>query len=418
MEFILLILSSLVTIISMRLKNYKRSLLSIFSLLWFTIFFLYSFRLFGLYDCKDNTFLMYIIGILSFTFGYIIVSSDKQNIHIKTSPELKEGKLRDYILVVLSIVSVFVFVKKSILAIPYWLAGGAGDVKRAILMEDALNAGSLLEILYTFVCKPIQIIMVIYAVVIIMGGLKQKYIVYLALGLTIFGYLCSGSKFAIVEVVIMTFAYFWLFTKLNFKALIKRYKALVAGVFLIMILISILLSMKGEGFGQSFYSYLCGCMPCSDNAINYLLYDKDFYGLFSFNGALRALNLIPRYLGIGPDFKFVLDLVWEEIIRFESPTYIASDIRYNAFVSMFTFFYADGGYWGVFLLSMLFGVSCSLSLRYAYKNPNVRSCSIVLFLALLICQSMVRFQLAYAPNAMALIYIMVLLPKHKIKLFI
>lgn len=415
MELLLLLTSGLITWYCLHKKEYKRSILSIFCVLWASIFYLYTFRFFGLYDCKDGTFLMYLIGFASFFLGYIIIKPNKSNNSSKFNEITNKRKdLRVILLKCLAILSIYVLVKKSILAIPYWIAGGGGEVKSAIIQDDALNTGAALEILYTFLCRPIQIIMVIYAIVVIMSGLKDKSIMWLAVILTLSGYICSGSKFALIELAIMCAAYLWLFTKLSFRTAFNRYKYLFIGVSIILIFISMLMSTKDDGFLSTAYSYMCGCMPCSDNALNSILSDDNFYGLYSFNGILRAINLIPRYLGIGPDFKIILDIVWENIMRFENTMYISPTIKYNAFVSMFTFFYADGGFVGVFLLSFLFGLVCSLSLKYAYNRPTIYSCSLVLFLILLIFQSMVRFQLAFAPNAMALIYIILLLPRIKV----
>jgi oligosaccharide repeat unit polymerase len=359
---------------------------------------------------------MYLVGFVSFFLGYIIIKPNRVSVQQSVSPIKSKYQFRIKLIIFLSIISIYVLIKKSILAIPYWLSGGVGELKSSIVLDAALNTNPFLELLYSLVCRPLQIIMVIYAIIVVLGNLGKKNIVYLALILTFAGYLCSGSKFAVIEIVFMSFAYILIFTKLNFRAVVKQYSALIAGIFIILAFISILLAMKGEGFGSSAYSYLCGCMPCSDNALKNILLDENFYGLYSLHGILRALNFIPHYLGIGPDLKVVLDFVWSEIMLFEGTMYIADDIPYNAFVSMFTFFYADGGYFGVFILSMIFGLSSSYALRLAYRRPTVRSCALVLFIVLLVFQSMVRFQLTIVTSAMALIYILLLLPKQEVKI--
>ncbi len=395
---------------------YHKSILTVFSVLWTLVFVLYSLRLFDLYDCKDRTFLMYIIGYSSFFFGYILIRPTKTDDVNPISNRRKViSKLRNTVVVVLSIVSIVVLARKSMLAIPLWLAGGAGEVKRGIMLNDALNVGGIQEIIYTFIARPMQIIMVIYAVIVILANLKQKYIVWLAVLLTIAGYICSGSKSAITEIATMVFAYIFLFTKMTFKQFFLKYKTLSMATIIVIVFVGFMLSLKEDGLSLELYTYLCGCMPSSDEALTKIYEDTSFYGLASFNGILRAVNLIPRYLGIGPDFKVILDLVWTEMMNFEDTIFIADNIKYNAFVSMFIYFYADGGYWGVFIISFVFGLSCSYAQKNALKRPSVYSCSIVLFFVVMITLSIVRFQFFYAPYAMALIYIFLLFPRTPIK---
>jgi len=355
---------------------------------------------------------MYIIGYSSFFFGYILIRPTNTNDFNPINNHIKViSKLRNTAVVVLSIVSIVVLARKSMLAIPLWMAGGAGEVKRGIMLDDALNVGGVQEIIYTFIARPMQIILVIYAVIVILANLKQKYIVWLAVLLTISGYICSGSKSAITEIATMVFAFIFLFTKMTFKQFFYKYKTLSIATILVVVFVGFMVSLKEDGLGLGLYTYLCGCMPCSDEALTKIYEDTSFYGLASFNGILRAVNLIPRYLGIGPDFKVVLDLVWTEMMNFEDTMYIADNIKYNAFVSMFIYFFADGGYWGVFLISFVFGLSCSYAQKKALKTPSVYSCSIVLFFVVMVTLSLVRFQFFYAPYAMALIYIFILFPR-------
>ena len=412
MEFILIALSALYLLFCVKSKIYRKSILTVFCMMWTVIFAFYSLRLYGLYNCKDRTFLMYIVGVTSFFVGYILIRPSKRiTVEQLHTPNKVLSKWRNFVIVVVSIVSIVVLARKSMLAIPLWMAGGAGEVKRGILRDDALNVGGIQEIIYTFIARPIQIIMVIYAVIVILASLRQKYIVWLAILLTIAGFICSGSKSAIAEIATMVFAYVFLFSKMTFRNFFYKYKKLSLVTLIAIVFIGFLLSLKEDGLFLELYTYICGCMPCSDEALTKLYEENHYYGLASFNGILRAINLVPRYLGIGPDFKIILDLVWTEMMNFEDTMYIADSIKYNAFVSMFIYFFADGGYWGVAIMSFLFGISCSYALRIALQKPNVYSCSLVLYLVVIISLSMIRFQFFYAPYAMALIYLIILFPR-------
>lgn len=413
MELVLIIISFLEFLYCLKSKIYKKSLLTIFCFLWFVIILLYSLRLFGVYDSSDGTFKMYLIGIISFFLGYIIIRPKRKPVF--PAPSKKRLLLfRKGAIVVLSIISIGVFTEKAILALPLWLSGGGGDLKTAIIMDDALNTGSVADVLFVFVARPFQMIIIIYAIIVIFEKIKNRYIIWLALFLTLTVYLCTASKTTITEMVIISVAYIFLYTTLSLKSAIIRYRLLFMFISAILVILVVLLSLKDSesGPGSSFYAYLCGCMPCSDQALAQISRENHFYGLVSLNGFIRAINVFPHYLGFSPPtIKMALDLAAGYMLEFEKTINISDSIKYNAFISMFSYFYADGGYLGVALLSLLFGMLCSWSFSKSLSAPSVFSYSLSLLLVMFIMTSMVRFQLAMPFYAMALLYIIFLFPR-------
>ena len=413
METILLTVSSLEVLFCLNSRKFKKSLLTIFCSLWCLIFWLYSFRFYGLYDCESKTYIVYIVGIFSFFVGYcfietfVMCKSDKKKQNVD-----KRFTIKLFFIYILSWISILVFIRKAILAIPYWLAGGPGAVKVAVIMDDALNDGNISDIIFTFVARPFQIIIVIYAIIAFFVGEKNNAILWNAFFLTLFEYLCTGSKFAISTIGIIVFSYLFLYSELNIKQIINRYKTLVIIVSATFLFIIILMSLQEDGVGVSFYSYLCGCMPCSDQALDELSNTMPYYGLVSFNGILRVLNIVPHYIGISPsEIKLALDFASNYMLKFESTTIIGDGIKYNAFISLFSYFFADGRYWGVCIISVVFGGLCSWGFKKSKIAPSYYSYSLVLIFALFIATSMVRFQFSMTYYAMAVVYIVLLFPK-------
>ena len=396
---------------------FRKSLLTIFCLIWFSVFALYSLRLYGVYDSSQLTYLVYLCGFLSFFLGYFIVrpkSNRQESKYIKD----KFAILKHYIVLLLCVVSVVVFLLKSIVAIPYWLSGGAANLKHEIIMDDALSIGMFGDILFTFVGRPFQIIITIFAVVVIFKRLKYNSIIWMAVILNLTMYTCTASKVGISVIVITAIAYIFLFSELTLKDALKKYKLLFFTLAIVVFFVLLLTVMKDDDAetGSSLYVYLCGCIPCSDQALEQMSDYTRFYGIVSFNGLLRAVNVLPNYFGISPPaFKLVLDVATEYMQEFEETIYIGDNIPYNAFISMFSYFYADGGLYGVVIISFLFGFLCSWFFNKSQTAPSIYSQSFVLLLVLFIMTSMVRFQVFIAYYAMALVYIIVLFPRTVLK---
>lgn len=415
MEYILLFTIFVLTTICFLSRTLKRTPLTLFCTLWFIILFLYFLR-FGLYDCSDNTYIVYLIGITSFFIGSVCVKPVNRN-------KIKEIKKRDvfskikyFVLIFLSIISFVILVKKSILALPLWLMGEGegGEIKSAIIQNE-LTTGTLDDMIYGFIGRPMQIVMVIYATIIVFEKKKDYIVILLAMLLTIAGYVCSASKFSIAQILTIVLAYSILYGKMSLKQILKRYKTIWFSFISIIVFIAFMMSLRDEGMWEGFYIYTCGCVPMSDQALQTIDKSSPAFGMITFNGILRVVNIIPSYvLGWGHDFKKVIDYYFDYMFQFEEATYIGKDIRYNAFVSIFSYFYADGKYIGVAILSALFGWCCSKSYFYSLRRPSISSYSLVLLLTIFISQSMVRIKTFYAPDTMALLIILFLLPRYSL----
>lgn len=424
MENILLLTSFCLTLYTWKSWFFHKSALFIFNLLWFIIFVMYYFRIDGLYDAREGTFLMYFLGIVFFFFGYVafnIFWPKKLNLKGLWSPKVNFKwhvnfkVIKRRILVFLTFLSIYIFLYKSFLAIPYWLSGGMGEVKTSIIMESALSIGTFGDIAFVYVAKPIHYALSIYCVILIFQGNKDRFVYVSTALLIVLGFVCSGSRFSLVEIVVSALAYLFMFTNLNLKQFINKYRKLSMPIILIGAVVLIFMGISGDLLG-TVNAYLCGCIPCSDNAILRIDDSFNYYGIVTFNGVLRVINQIPSMLGLTPGIKEILDMSYEYMIRFEETTYIGDGIRYNAFISMFTYFYADAGLKGVCVLSALFGGFTAIINKTAFANPTYRNCALLLLVVIMISNSMVRIQTFLVPTVMAFVYIYFIVPNEMIEL--
>lgn len=369
--------------------------------------------MFGLYSARSGTFLMYLYGIVFFFLGYVCL-------HIIWSVKKSNYDLDKYFIIkkkifyIITLFTVIVYLEKSLLALPLWLSGGMDEVKTSSIMESSLSLG-IWDVFFVYVAKPMHVTLILYAVVSLFQGVKNK-ILYISAGLLIvLGFIGTASRFSLVEIVTSSIAYIFLFTKMNLGQFVHRYRRLFLVVVGICIIILFNMAIRGD-VGDSLYCYLCGCMPCSDNAILRLDESTTYYGIVTFNGVFRVLNQIPSMFGLTPGVKEILDVAYDYMIQFEETTYIGYGIRYNAFISMFTYFYADAGYSGVVLLSFLFGGITSVINKRAFKSPTYSTCALLLYIIIMIFNSMVRVQTFLVPSVMAIFFIFFLIPNNRIVL--
>lgn len=406
MEILLNIISFITLAISYKCRKFRHSLLTIFCGLWFLICFLYSFKFYDIYDVKTETLLMYTLGILFYFAGYVTYKGCRKKRCLQDS----KYKRRVKILKLLAILSIFVLVQKAILAIPIWLSGGVGDLKSDIVENNVLGLDPISEIIYTFVARPLIMVFVIYSVILILQRHKEKSVFFLTFLMILLGYVCTGSKFMIVEVILMSLTYIFIFNYNSIFTIVRRNRKLFVIILLIICVLYILLSAKGEGLNQSLYSYVCGCIPCSDNALDSIKREPPFWGVATFNGFLRIFSLPLSLIGF-PELKSILDLVFSYMLNFEETMMISPTIKYNAFISLFSYFYADGGLLGVVFISFIYGNLSNRICSKAISSPTYMNVSLLLFTSFLIYTSMVRANTFMVYYVLPYFYIYFLIPR-------
>lgn len=306
---------------------------------------------------------------------------------------------------------------RALRAIPFWLAGGAGAVKVALYGgHGELNGTGLESILFTYFANPIQIAGMIYIIINLFQKKKNKPIIILTVVLTVLKYLASGSKGIVTWVAVLIFGYLLCNPKININRFLKTHKKINFFILTSLTFVCIMMTLKGNILEVA-YLYLCGCIPMSDYALTMLVSEMPkFYGLMTFNGLLRIVFQVTSFFGFGRGQIDILNTIFEYYESFQDPIMISPTQKYNAYTSMFTIFYMDGGYTGVILLSFIFGILAALSQYRALAKPSYQSIGILLYVFILIWGSMTRIDFMFVHYAMALVYIYIFFPKNNIKI--
>ena len=421
----LLLITLLVLFIYVTHKKNYRNPLGVFVYLWSVVFFLYEFRYLPLYDIEPSTYMMYFIGISSVAVGYLISSvltkktpatdtASSINI-VSTSTHLKHDGVNRLIFLTLCGLSIASFGLRAYKAITYWISGGIGELKSAIIMDQALSISLFWDIVFTYIARPMQYVVAIYFIELLLTKTRDKIVKLVAFCIIILYFVASGSKFSLAEYVIFMFAYFLYFPPEKNTQLSSIYKkGMRFALFMIIIIIGAMTLSSDNDVLGSLYCYLCGCLPHSDQALEKFTLLPPFLGGVSFNGFLTLIKTPLAIVGVLDNLQQYGAYCFETMNMLEETSYIGDGIRYNAFVSMFTYFYIDGGYPGVFILSLIFGILCHRTFYYGKRRTSFKSVGMLLLFTYLIISSLIRSPFFLVTNVLSIFYAYFFLPKYPI----
>jgi len=358
---------------------------------------------------------MYFYGIGSYFIGYMITQKKRKlNLNYRFKDK---NKFRRNLFVTFLLISLIFLFLRSFRAIPLWLSGGVAAVKLSLFGGgDELNGSSLEDIAYAYFAMPMQITAAIYMVICLFLKKNDKLIISLSLFLMLLMYVASATKFILSQFIFLSVGYLLCVGGLSFKNIIQKYKKIIFVCSLIGVFLVVLLSMKDD-FLVSVYTYICGCIPMADITLIAIKNSPKYMGLVTFNGLLRVFFQITALLGIGGVVLVLLNTVFVFTQQTQATTLIGPGVEYNAYVSMFTNFYMDGGLPAVIILSTLFGVLSAMSMNHVYNKPSFLSVGLLLYVILMIFGSMIRIDFMMVYNTMALIFVYLLFPRDSISLF-
>ncbi|MBR0280249.1 MAG: oligosaccharide repeat unit polymerase [Oscillibacter sp.] len=146
------------------------------------------------------------------------------------------------------------------------------------------------------------------------------------------------------------------------------------------------------------YRYFCGAMTQFDVRLHSFLENPVYtHGYTSFRGFIMPIGVILKKI-IGFDYSdtYVYAASIGSELQ-EKSVLVGPQVWMKVFVTLFYFFYVDGGFPAVILLSALYGFFANRMFLRAKAEPNGRNLAIFAFFMQGIFMSMVRIQF-YIPG--------------------
>ena len=138
-------------------------------------------------------------------------------------------------------------------------------------------------------------------------------------------------------------------------------------------------------------------------------YPKYTLGLYTLRGFFRPILYILHLFGFeDPErYKIVIDIASD----CEQYVPIGYDVRMNAYATIFYSLYRDGGYLGIVVGSLIFGILCRKIYKSMITKSDLRSMVLYFLIIQQIFFSMARFYFVFPTRALSYVWVFLLLRK-------
>lgn len=375
----------------------------LFCSLWVAISVFSSLSMFGFTGYSDRTMVLVGTGVLAFVAGAFPMSLMAPKTHRRDEGKIVDSaiatdldvqlsldyKLLKFLLLVVSVGTVF-----SLFYTLRMLSSGAGitDVRMGLLgySDEATISNPIVNGFVTYICGPIKTVLLPLAIVYIVNGRHVGFSIITLLNI-VAGAVSSGGRITILYAIIQVVAVIRYYGISISRRTKRRIFALVAlGLALIVILT---LARGSSSIVYSIYSYFsipfaifARCADVVDKAGFYSYGASFLYPLFYVVNAL--------FNALGLESPFLSNLVY--YVGFPQDTWFAGIFPsgvFNAFSSLFYFFYMDFRELGIFLFSAAFGAIAGLVYSRAMRWHDSRSFLWYLLIAQALFASFMIWQL-------------------------
>lgn len=370
------------------------------------------------YSISDGTYLVIAIGITAFFFG-CLTGANVKFIHGTASSyaatEAPTYALNYTWVIILQLAAALLMLPEVINTIELLSSGE----ELSAIRENATQGMSvidsqILQLIRNYITNPFLVIvypLTAYSFFMTKGKTRTT-IVALTVVLCAEQILYQGGRVPLVY-FIMHFLLMMamLKKKIHISKKVKRNLLIIAIVAVVAFYyLSISRGIKKGSFAESIILYISGCVPLLDQKLSGITAN----GVYSYGGAfcLGLLRLVFTLLeNIGLPYPAFLSLI-EKLTNAEQTVLIGEDTRMNAFVSLFFYFFLDGGYVAVILESFIYGWFAHAMYRNMKQGYNPKYMILYAVVVQSLIFSMVRFQFIL-PNFIIAILLVQLLFKRK-----
>lgn len=420
MAYLLIIISLMIFIVGRIIERKWANYLSTFALIWLVVAFLANLHLYNMVEISGNGYMLIIVGLLCYFIGYLIfykkhliILTDSIDKKCKASYELNWTFFNMvFILTIIAWTFLGILTIKELLrGIPYSVirdiyAGVNEDY--TLLNNKYVNVLTkqifvpavyvcIVKIVYNFFCKKIS---------------KIYYIGALYL-LTCYC-LTTGSRMILLNLIIQII---FLMSNNNMKVKISKKnkkRIFIIGVVIIVAIIVLSNNRARTSNGSwttqmTYYAYGSLPIPLSEYWMKYIDSENILtYGVAFFRGIIGVLYRIKIPL---PSVYFDL----ADQIGYVENTFVKmfTGRVYNAFITVFLYFYMDFRYPGLIIGSFIFG---SIAALISYNNKTKRdeiSTLIYLIFLISVIKSFSRWEFSKTDYVMQFILMRFLFHKSK-----
>ncbi len=425
MGIILLIFLFLIgTFFGIRQKSFC-NLITIFYYFWAIIVGLSNLKLFDMMEFSNRVYTIIFIGMIGTLIGY----ATKYYVRARKKKEIENNKYVKYnynqfIIKLICIVCIVFYAFELINVLTMLKSGVSYYYIRRMYQgyeESSFFKTNIERYFSSYIAVPCAYTLSIYIIISLFKKEKNtKNLIFAIIAETLY-LIVSASRMILIQILLCAvYMFFFLKKKLpkRTKKWIKRIAILL--IFLIIILTSVRENrVNGEtydwGMFRSVYSYFSIPIPLLDYWIEYVdLNNYQSYGMAFFRAPLSIFTLLFLH-PFGISFEKLNGTI-DMINIVENFVQVFPRHEYNAFASMFYYFYMDFREIGVFLGGVTWGVICAKTYKLAKEKQDDKSFAILLIIFQAIIKTMVRWEFASPSFFVACILILFVFKKDDVNI--
>lgn len=355
MGYIIAIMCVLIAIFAYKIeKNWYNPTTVIFSI-WAVVLFLYSLKLYGIYDVEGTAYATIALGLFCFFIGYIVCTAGKRQIVLTQRNHSQVKEYINYRLLKIFGVIVFAFFAEEAIETLVLARSGISlfDIRSSLqgygqysFSDNLYVLRSMIGPLYTWAILPIYNAMLIISCIDLFAGKKDKILILLSVGCLLLKSFKEGSRVALFAFMIYLLFAMVIYGKkivLSQKAKKRIRLVILAAILIIFVISNIRISTGEKTLFEEIYLYFTCCIPLWDHWLSEMMTKgtEYTYGATSLYGILQlpvtALSILNgstlEWYQAGQ--QAIQDT--EMFIQVRNASY---SFRSNAYTTMFYYFYS------------------------------------------------------------------------------
>lgn len=382
----------------------------LFTVLWTFIVFLATLQLYGFTGYNSQAVSIVLVGIIFFAAGCLLVNSRIRGNANHTNKIINRTSLHvnKRLLYIITLLCCVGSVISLVTSIRVFLSGGTyAEVRGSLLgySDNTIIQSSLLNTFLTYFCGPAEFALLPLAIIFLFHR-RHPWFVIATLFCAVSNALSSGGRITILYIALFLMASFHYF-HLSISTKVKRIiiGLIIAGVAVLIVLTTL---RSGQSLFQSIYAYFS--IPIALLAKFTTIVDQSDF--LSFGGAFLypIFYLIDAFSNIfGAHSSFLEQLVY--LINLPQDTWTSGLFptgSYNAFCTIFYYFYMDFRMFGVAAFCFIYGIICEYIYFRAYICQNVNFFSLYLLILQSLFGSFIIWQLGSTKFVLSLAILLII----------
>lgn len=382
---------------------------------WFIICLLSNLGLYGILQARDNTYGLIFLGLLFFLIGYYVLR------YLKGREKQHEYVEREWLLVLLSVITLIVFIIDAAKTLPALISGQGLKSVRELAQGATIYSNSVLNMLRFIIAIPFSFALAVIAPVNYFLGAKRNYKLYvMAIIVIVLKILSDGSRTIFIIAACTCFICFMYVKSKSAEKIIllfrkKTWTGILLAIVTVVVIIYLTLSRSGaESVRYTYYYFAMEPIMLEKWTDEVLASGVLGMGAAATNGFWFVLfYILSNVFGIAPPSVWASTYSFIERAGTDWQVITTEGLTANSYVSIFFPFYIDGRECGVCIGMFVVGAIMAVSYRRAVHCVNAKSIALYSILMFALLNSFQLFIFENISETMCFIFLLMLYRERK-----